>query len=359
MLIIEKKIRDIIPYSKNPRNNADAIEKVANSIKQFGFKVPIIIDADGVIVAGHTRLLAADAIGMNTVPCVVAYDLTPTQIKAFRLADNKVAEAATWDVKMLQQELHDLGDMDLDFSMEDFGFDMSGLDTLLEDASNTDAAPDADISENERGRTMDAYNLKQYDGERVSGFYQMPTLAKCTKYPKELIGFNYMLTTVPRPGLGIHFYIDDYQFERIWNYPETYIEKLADFDFVLTPDFSLYIDMPMAMKVWNVYRSRMIGQILQDYGAAVIPTLSWAEKDTYTFCFDGVEPGGVVSVSTIGVKKDTAALQIWKNGMDEAIRRLKPSMVIVYGGDIGYQFPCQAIYFENTVTQKMKNRKKE
>ena len=76
--------------------------------------------------------------------------------------------------------------------------------------------------------------------------------------------------------------------------------------------------MPMAMKVWNTYRSRMIGQIMQREGLCVIPTLSWAEEATYTFCFDGIEPGGVVAVSTVGVARSKEARQLWFNGMDEA-----------------------------------------
>ena len=89
--IIEKKIEEVVPYETNPRNNDKAVKFVANSIKQFGFKVPIIIDKNGVIVAGHTRLKAAKKLGMKTVPCIVADDLTPEQVKAFRLADKKTA----------------------------------------------------------------------------------------------------------------------------------------------------------------------------------------------------------------------------------------------------------------------------
>lgn len=349
MKIIEKKTNELIPYANNPRHNDDAVQYVANSIKNFGFKVPIVIDTAGVIVCGHTRLKAAKLLKLDTVPCVVADDLTPEQIQAFRLADNKVSKAATWDESLLDDELRQIGETGLDFSMDDFGFDMSHLNPL-------DDEEDDEEKENERQRTMDAYNLDEYDPGRTAGFYQMPLIRACKSVPSELIGFNYMLTTEPRTGLGIHFYVDDYQFERVWNDPESYCDKLAEFDYVLTPDFSLYIDMPMAMKIWNVYRSRLIGQLLQDKGMRVIPTLSWAEDTTFQFCFDGIEPGGVVSVSTIGVKRDEAAAEIWKNGMDEAMRRLTPSTVVVYGGDIGYKFPCKVIYFENAVTEKMKKR---
>ena len=118
MKIIDKKLSELTPYANNPRLNDGAVDAVAASIKAFGFKVPIIIDKDGVIVAGHTRLKAAQKLGMKTVPCIVADDLTPEQIKAFRLADNKVGELAGWDFEKLDLELEEL-----DFDMTPFGFD--------------------------------------------------------------------------------------------------------------------------------------------------------------------------------------------------------------------------------------------
>ena len=120
MEIIEKKLEDIRPYEKNPRKNDGAVEYVANSIKEFGFKVPIVIDENGVIVAGHTRYKASQKLGLDVVPCVVADDLTEKQIQAFRLADNKVSEQARWDNELLGEELADLADT---FQMQDFGFD--------------------------------------------------------------------------------------------------------------------------------------------------------------------------------------------------------------------------------------------
>lgn len=98
MNIVYRQLETISPYEKNPRKNDDAVEYVANSIREFGFKVPIVIDKDGVIVAGHTRYKAAKKLKMENVPCIVADDLTDEQIKAFRLADNKTAEKATWDL---------------------------------------------------------------------------------------------------------------------------------------------------------------------------------------------------------------------------------------------------------------------
>ena len=123
MNIIEKAVGELIPYENNPRKNDDAVEAVANSIKEFGFKIPIIIDADNVIVAGHTRLKAAQMLGLNTVPCVVADDLSEEQIRAFRLAVNKVAEIADWDFALMAEELTDITEID----MEQFGFDLDML----------------------------------------------------------------------------------------------------------------------------------------------------------------------------------------------------------------------------------------
>lgn len=130
MNIVEKRIEELQPYENNPRKNEAAVEYVANSIKEFGFKVPIIVDKDGVIVAGHTRYLAAMELGMETVPTIVADDLTPKQIKAFRIADNKTAEKASWDDVLLKEELSEILD---DFDMTEFGFGDFELTILTED----------------------------------------------------------------------------------------------------------------------------------------------------------------------------------------------------------------------------------
>ena len=108
------------PYENNPRNNEQAVDKVAESIKQFGFKIPLVIDKDNIIVCGHTRYKAALKLGLKEVPCIIADDLTEQQIKAFRLADNKVAEFSEWDFDLLSEELNALND----FDMFDFGFEI-------------------------------------------------------------------------------------------------------------------------------------------------------------------------------------------------------------------------------------------
>lgn len=121
MQIITKKLSELHPYTNNPRKNDQAVDAVANSIREFGFKVPVVIDKNGEIIAGHTRLKAAKKLKMKEIPCIVADDLTDEQIRAFRIADNKVGELADWDFEALNIELDGITDID----MEQFGFRLS------------------------------------------------------------------------------------------------------------------------------------------------------------------------------------------------------------------------------------------
>lgn len=140
--IIYKKVVELVPYENNPRNNDEAVDYVANSIKQFHFQVPIIIDKDNVVVAGHTRLKACKKLGIEEVPCVVADDLTEDQIKAFRIADNKVGEVSTWDMEKLGFEL---ADIDIDMSeFGDFGFEDDSDNVDLE---NKEQKPELEFTE--------------------------------------------------------------------------------------------------------------------------------------------------------------------------------------------------------------------
>ena len=145
--IVYKDINDLQMYENNPRKNSDAVQYVANSIQQFGFKVPIIIDKNNMIVCGHTRYKAARRLKMAKVPCIMADDLDEDQIRAFRLADNKVAEMATWDYDRLEQEFMLIDP--LEFDIADFGF-------------FPNYEPDEDEEENEDGDTDMTVSEKSY-----------------------------------------------------------------------------------------------------------------------------------------------------------------------------------------------------
>ena len=149
MQITMMNIADIRPYERNPRHNEEAVDAVARSIKEFGFRNPVILDKDHVIVAGHTRVLAAKSLGLEEGPCGIAEDLTPEQARAFRIADNKTAEIAEWDYELLPVELKELQGGGFDMGL--LGFDTTELERLLSDAKDElkegetepDAVPDA------------------------------------------------------------------------------------------------------------------------------------------------------------------------------------------------------------------------
>lgn len=164
-------IDDVHPYPNNPRNNDDAVEYVANSIREFGWQQPLVVDTDGTIIAGHTRLKAAKRLGMETVPVVVADNLTPAQVNAYRLADNKVAEAATWDMEALAVELEGL---EVDFDMTMFDFDIETFEPSFDDTEE-EYTPDESITVKVLFHDPNMYqNYRQYfsdmehDGASVS-----------------------------------------------------------------------------------------------------------------------------------------------------------------------------------------------
>lgn len=142
MNIVVKNVKELKPYDKNPRKNKKAIDKVSESIKMFGFKVPIVIDNNNVVITGHTRLEACKKLSLSKVPCIIADDLTDEQIRAFRIADNRVSEYSDWDFDLLNSELATIENLDLSF------LDFENIDDIFSD----------DIP-------MDTYETKPYTKE--------------------------------------------------------------------------------------------------------------------------------------------------------------------------------------------------
>ena len=339
MEIIQVDINTIKPYEKNAkRHPKKQIEQIKKSIQEFGFNDPIAIDENNIIIEGHGRYEALKELDYKDVECIRLSHLTEEQKKAYILVHNKLNMETGFDIDVLNDELMNIETID----MENFDLEIN-LDDMFK--------------ENERTRTDNKYNLDLIDiKESTNNFWQMPIIENNNYIPKDLIGFNYAKTSKNK-DVGIHFYLDDYQFERLWNKPEDYIDILKQYDCILSPDFSLYMDMPMPMKIWNIYRSRKIGQFYQKQGIKVIPTISWAEKETFDFAFQGIPKGSIVSISTIGVKQNKEALNIWKDGMDVMIEEIKPSTILVYGGKLDYNYEdIDVIYYENKVTEKFKNK---
>lgn len=318
MQVQYKKLSEIHPYERNPRRNDGAVDAVAESIRQFGWKVPIVIDSHGVIVTGHTRLKAAKKLGLDSVPCIVADDLTPEQVRAYRLADNKVAELATWNLDLLETELEGL-----DFGGFDFGFD-----TLIEER----AERHEQAKERTQQAVCDILNLDKAQFEGV-GKYDIPALKPVYELPeiREWIGFNYVLSDKEPEGKAVHFFVDDYQFERLWKNPQKYVEKLSRYVCVATPDFSPYGDMPLAAQIWNHYRKHWVGKYLQDAGLTVIPTLRPNIDPRFNEVWlEGEPEGGIVIMSSMWTDRKEDEQESTRR-FNEVVERLHPKKVFIYG----------------------------
>lgn len=163
------------------------------------------------------------------------------------------------------------------------------------------------------------------------GQYQVPEIQP-TSYKKcDFMPFNYAKSCKNREGKGIHFFIDDYQFNRLWNAPDRYINMLLDFTHVMSPDFSTYTDFPKAMQIYNHYRKHWIGAYLQMYGIDVIPTISWSDQESFEWCFDGEPVGGTVAVSSVGCMNSKQRIDLFIQGYLEMMDRLNPTTIIFYG----------------------------
>ena len=312
------KLSDIREYQNNAKLHPQShIEQIKKSIVDMEFNDPIAIDENNVIIEGHGRYKAVQQLGWEEIPCIRLSHMTEQQKKAYILAHNKLTMNTDFDPDMLAMELDGI----IDFDMEEYGFDIPDIfdepDEPKEKASH-------------REKTYREYNLELVDISQCAGFYDMPIIRKSDFIPSDLIGFNYALSNENK-NVGIHCFIDDYQFSRLWHNPDAYIETIAKYECFLSPDFSLYLDMPMAMKVWNIYRSRLIGQYYQNHGIEVIPTVSWAEPETFAFCFDGIEPGGTVAVSSVGCMKSAESKKLFLAGYEEMTKRLNPEHIVFYG----------------------------
>jgi hypothetical protein len=210
---------------------------------------------------------------------------------------------------------------------------------------------------NQRNRTNKIYNLDIVSPYmNTNDFWEMPIISKDNYIPERLIGFNEALTSKAYDAC-VHFFLDDYQFERIWKEPRRYVDVLKRFSGVCSPDFSLYLDMPTPLRIYNTYRSRLVGQYLQSQGLRVIPTISWATEDSFKYCFKGIPKGSIVAISTLGVKNNPKALGIWQAGKKELINQVEPSVILIYGGKVETEeSKVKIIWFENHTIKRMKGK---
>lgn len=336
-------------YRKHSQKNLSLIER---SLAENGAGRSVLLDNTGESIAGSGTLQMALKRGIpikevhtsgDELIAVIRDDISPDdpRRKSLALADNATSDASTWDFDALERD--DWGKEEL----SDWGIDVpesQAWSDAVESIDTADIDDDNGYYGDARERTFQAYKLSEFDEVRSFGKYQIPQLKPCHFIPDHLISFKDILSIADFTA-GVHFFTDDYRFERIWRNTAAYLPRLAKFKCVFTPDFSLYLDMPIAMQIWNTYRNRLIGQICQDYGMNVIPTVGWTGEESFDFCFDGLPHGGTVAVSTVGVMNNKNAKEIFRVGMEEMIRKISPDFILIYGNP--YPESCGNVPFKS------------
>ena len=165
--------------------------------------------------------------------------------------------------------------------------------------------------------------------------WNIPTIKGIDEFDEKVqfIGFNYAKTCEKqqKTDFGVHFFLDDYQFNRLWNRPDKYIPLLSKFKYVLSPDFSMYTDYPKAMQMWKHYQKHWLGAYMELFGIKVIPTVGWSDKDSFKWCFDGEPRNSIVAVSSIGTQKDKESKQLFLEGYNKMLEVLKPTKILFWG----------------------------
>lgn len=341
-------------YDKNAKiHTPEQVEQIARSIQDFGFNDPIAITGD-IVVEGHGRLLAAQKLGIKEVPIVRLDHLSEAQRKAYTLVHNQLTMNTGNDLDILNAELEELAATEIDMSV--FGLALPEDD---EDAFSGNTDGDGYYGDAVEA-TYKQINFRLYDPNRTEGRYNMPKLRPVDYIPDHMIGFNYAKTSKDY-GATLHFYLDDYQFERIWNSPMIYLPIMEKFDACLTPNFSIYLDYPEAAKIWNTWRSRLLGQVMQDYGITTIPIVYWSTESSYDWAFDGLPEHSTLSINDFNrVNKESR--ELWDKGVEELIRRKSPNRILLFGNtktqkcdfDFG---DIEVIYYQNESYKRIRGEK--
>ena len=164
------------------------------------------------------------------------------------------------------------------------------------------------------------------------GDYDIPEIYPEEYVDVEWIPFHEANTTTQKRGKGVHFFLDDYVFDRVWNQLDKNVERLSAFDAVLAPDWSMYTDWPIAMCIWNHYRKHFVAAYLQRVvGTRVYPTICWGDNTTLNWCFDGEPVGGCVAVSSVGTQRTDYEKRYFMYGYDAMLERLQPKTIMFYG----------------------------
>ena len=182
----------------------------------------------------------------------------------------------------------------------------------------------------QRKSCIDVFNSFLVKDAKYAGKYELPIIKQEKTIPSKLIAFSKAISCKDYDQ-WVHFYEDDFLFERIWRNPCKYLENLKKFQGVILPDFSLYRDMPLVMQIWNIYRSRAIGNWLQKNGVKVIPNIRYGDRRTFYISCDGIDKHGVIAVGSHGNMKHSDDREVFLSGFDIIVQILQPVAIIIYG----------------------------
>lgn len=193
------------------------------------------------------------------------------------------------------------------------------------------------------------------DGAKTCGKYDFPAIRACISTPSELIPFNCALTAKEHRS-WLHFFVDDYQFERLWNNPMKYLPIIKRFDGVIAPDFSIFTQMPLAQQIYNCWRNRVISAWLQRAGVKVIPTIEWSDRASLEWCLDGLPLNSTLAVQTNGCFVNAKSKADFIRGMNHVCNKLSPTAILIYGRGKEFKNYFPNTYYIDSYCQNMKKR---
>ena len=342
MDILNKNISELKPYDKNnKKHNTKQIKNVAESIKQYGFVQPIVIDKDNVIVIGHCRYAASKKLGLKQVPCVCVDDLTPEQVNALRIVDNKTNESV-WDIDNLNFEIPNV--------------DLSAFDFELSFAPNEEKHEENKEKMQEQVENILNLGYAEFESDNEDGF---PYVLPLDDLPdvEQWIPFDWAVREKHPENKGVYFFRDDYRFERVWNNPKKYMNMLKKFKAVISTDFSLYYDTPLVVQKFNQYRNRWLARYWQDNGITVVPLArDSGDRSSFKWCFDGMPKNSWLCFSAMWSKGELAEETV--EAFELMKKKLKPKGILLYGGDKyrdRYKADCPIVYIDTFSVKKLQN----
>lgn len=313
------EIEKLNHYENNSKiHTKEQIEHIANSIKEFGFNDPLgIAGINNIILEGNGRIEAAKMLGITKIPCVRLDHLTKEEQQAYVIAHNSTNLETGFDLDILQNELKELQN-NYDFSM--LGLNKNEIEKLQH------------INDEFYKQLINVQTKKLVRNEFVTvGKYDLPIIRKDEFDLDKIRLYSYSnskYNDCRNKHKTIHFFIHDYRFECVYDNAEYSVEKLKQYYALCSPDYSLYLDMPILLQMYSTFKNRWCGAYWQSLGIKVIPTISWSDEKSFEFCFDGVEKESVVAISTHGNFKCKEEFII---GYEKMLDIINPSAIICYG----------------------------